>query len=119
LDATKFLFEVKMKNQKEIIIPLLFSLVSISATAGFWDGNKLLSDINSETYSGKALALGYVIGVHDSFDTWLFCTPENSSQGQLRDVVKKYIENNPAIRHKSADTLIVNALQQSFPCPKK
>jgi hypothetical protein len=114
-----YLFEVKMENQKKFLIALFFSLVSISAAAGFWDGNKLLSDINSETYSGKALALGYVIGVHDSFDTLLFCTPENSSQGQLRDVVKKYLENNPASRHKSADVLIVNALQQNFPCPKK
>ncbi len=114
-----FLFGVKMKNQKKFLIALFFSLVSISTAAGFLDGNKLLSDMNSETYSGKAIALGYVIGVHDSFDTLLFCTPENASQGQMRDVVKKYIENNPSSRHKSADILIVNALKQDFPCPKK
>jgi len=46
-----------------------------------------------------------------------YCIPGSVSQGQLRDIVVKFLEGDPAHRHMDAGTLIAVALKQAFPCP--
>jgi hypothetical protein len=62
---------------------------------------------------------GYVTGVHDSLNGMLFCTPKNVSVGQMKAVVAKYMSENPVEWNRRADWLVVNALKNGFPCPKK
>jgi alanine-alpha-ketoisovalerate/valine-pyruvate aminotransferase len=38
---------------------------------------------------------------------------------QAVDIVKKYINENPAQLHKSADTIVTMAIAKDFPCKKK
>ncbi len=45
-----------------------------------------------------------------------FCLPENSTKGQVKDIVKRYLSEQPEKRHGIAWYLISVALQEAFPC---
>ena len=45
--------------------------------------------------------------------------PRNITAGQAQDVVKRYLENNPEKRHFSADSLVINAVAQVWPCANR
>jgi hypothetical protein len=96
---------------------LILLMVCGSAHAEFWDGNMMHSRFNGSTVE-QGLALGYVIGVTDATQNALHCAPENVTAGQVRDMVKNYLENTPAVRHFSADSLVVRVLKASWPCAK-
>jgi hypothetical protein len=68
-----------------------------------------------------AKGVGYVMGVHDALNGrtsagYCFQSPKNVTSGQLSDVVLKYLEDNPQLRHYSGNSLVSAALAQSFPC---
>ena len=102
---------------KKYIAGLL--LVSASAHAGFLSGNTLLQHINNNEHLWQSYANGYIVGVHDMGDTILFCTPPTITVGQTKDIVRIYLEINPTLRHLSAESLVVNALKQAYPCAKR
>ncbi len=99
---------------KKLIVGLLF--VPCMASAEFLDGNGLLSRMNDSESIPRMVALGYVQGVADVYARVKVCAPQNVTAGQARDVVKQYLELNPERRHYSADSLVVNALAQVWPC---
>ena len=102
---------------KKLILVLV--LVAGTAQAGtFWDGNKLYSKLRGETME-QMQALGYVMGVSDAEDTATICSPNTVTSGQMFDIVKQYLENNPAVRHFPADTLVKVVLGRVWPCEKK
>lgn len=88
------------------------------AHAEFWTGNMLLQRINSSEAYERGTALGYILGVSDTGQNATHCSGSQVTAGQTRDVVKQYLEQNPAIRDFSADFLATVALGQAFPCPK-
>ena len=100
---------------KRIII--LAALACGAAHAEFYSGNDLWERLNG-TEGQKYLALGYVAGVSDALNNRVICMP-SATMGQTRDIVKQYLENNPSLRHYSADSLIYNALAPVWPCSKK
>jgi hypothetical protein len=99
---------------KKIIATLLF--VPCMASAEFLDGNSLLSKMNDSDVIPRAVSLGYVQGVIDVFVRTQVCPPRNITAGQAQDVVKRYLENHPEKRHFSADSLVINAVAQVWPC---
>jgi hypothetical protein len=101
---------------KQLIVGLLF--VPCIASAEFMDGNGLLSRMNDSETVPRMVALGYVQGVADVFARVKICAPQNVTAGQARDVVKQYLEINPDRRHYSADSLVLNALAQVWPCAR-
>jgi hypothetical protein len=102
---------------KKTIVSLLF--IPGIACAEFLDGNGLLSRMNDSESIPKMVALGYVQGVADVYARVKVCAPQNVTAGQARDVVKQYLELNPERRHYSADSLVVNALSQVWPCANR
>lgn len=46
------------------------------------------------------------------------CSSDNVTGGQLRDVVKRYLEEHPERRHWAAANIVGEALEEAFPCPK-
>ena len=101
---------------KKLIAALL--MVPMVAQAGFVTGNDLLRRMKAEEAYERMYALGFVLGVHDSFDGESICSGQQVTAGQTRDVVKKYLEENPAQRDLSAYILVLVALAKAFPCPK-
>jgi len=90
--------------------------VSFNVQAEFYTGNDLLNKLNSDSTIDRALALGYIAGVSDYGTNVVNCLPKGITLGQLKDLVQAHLINNPASRHFSADSIITNLLQRTWPC---
>jgi hypothetical protein len=98
---------------------LALALMIGSAHAEFVDGNKLLSNMKDSSYYMQGHALGYIVGVADTGVGIIHCAPYNATAGQMHDMVKNYLENTPADRHLSGDTVINKVLKAVWPCAKR
>lgn len=98
---------------------VILALVPTMAHAGFLTGNELYSRMNSTDTSERIYALGYLVGVYDASEAVDHCSSGGVTAGQIRDVVKQYMDNNPSIRHFMADILVRVALGKAWPCAKK
>ena len=88
-------------------------------------GNGLLGLCRSSDNSREMLACySYLKG---TLDGWLtsentfrngpsFCIPEGVTLIQLRDILVRWLDENPERRHEEGSALIVNAIVRSFPC---
>lgn len=92
-------------------------LACTSAHAEFKDGNKLLADMNGSSMN-QMNALGYVTGVADTVMSITSCPPTTVTAGQIYDMAKQYLENNPAVRHQTADVIIGRMLRIVWPCSR-
>ena len=87
------------------------------AWLSFETGNQLYTDCQTKPPN---YCMGYIMGVIDSLIVFdYFCLPERATQGQLRDVVVKYLDEHPAERHQRGDGLVLTAIKMAFPCPAK
>jgi hypothetical protein len=88
--------------------------------AEFYSGNEIKSRCNEPKGSYlEAICFGYVSGVIDTNSGVFVCPPSSVTLQQAVDIVKKYINENPAQLHKSADTIVTMAIAKDFPCKKK
>ena len=100
---------------------LLSALLALPTQAQMFSGNKLMDAFNKSETSNIdwGFTRGYVAGVYDANANVSFCAPGNVSLGQVTDMTKNYLENNPAVRHLPADAIILYMLDKSWPCAKK
>ena len=91
----------------------------LSAHAEFQDGNKLYENMRSNNGYLQGAAMGYVIGVTDALHGITHCTPAGVTAGQIYDMVKQYLEENPSFRHFTGDFLINRVLNRAWPCETK
>lgn len=98
---------------KKLIAALL--MVPSIASAEFMSGNSLLRDLKGDALD-QMIALGYVMGVMDVFTNATVCPPNGVTAGQVQDIIKKHLEESPGTRHYSADSLIRNKLERTWPC---
>jgi len=90
-------------------------------TPGFETGNQLLEDCT------ESHCLGYIIGVSDTIAFLQsadllrtpYCLERHITQGQVEDVVTKYLQDHPADRHLAAASLVFHALTDALPCDNK
>jgi hypothetical protein len=102
---------------KKLLIVL--ALLSSSAHAEFFTGNNLHEKLNSTDTLDRIHGMGFVQGVFDVYVNVTFCPPSNVTAGQVRDMVKNYLTNSPAIRNYAAESIINLALKQAWPCEQK
>ena len=98
---------------KKILAAFLF--VPAMAQAEFVTGNTLYKDMQGDAID-QMMALGYVLGAADSAINVTVCTPPGIKAGQVYDIIKNFLEANPAIRHYSADIIIKTRLEALWPC---
>lgn len=121
---------------KTILISVLgsfFIFISSIANADTLSGNNLLEMMQSKEWADKKGALFYILGVMNAkeiqaykdnlrvakdskLDEPPFCVPETSNNGQIFDIVKKYLLDNPAVRHEPALPIVQIALEKAFHC---
>lgn len=101
---------------KKLLVALL--MIPALAQAAFLSGNELLTKINGDTYD-RLHAIGYIQGAVDAYSGIMFCPPANVTAGQITDMIKNYLNNTPAIRHRAADVIVADALQPVWPCKNK
>jgi hypothetical protein len=108
--------------------------LSQAVAAFFENGNSLLEYCSAAEADDLremkfASCYGYIIGAIDMMEVTndarrgakpplkpLFCLPTNVTRGQLVDTVKKYLTDNPAHRHYSAAGIVLQAIDEAFPC---
>lgn len=98
---------------------LAIALGATAAHAEFLDGNALLQRIQSTNATDSAIAVGYVIGVHDATRGSKHCSPDGISSGQVRDMVLRSLLAVPEKRHLTADLIIAATLGVEWPCAAK
>ena len=89
---------------------------------GYYDGNTLLDLCRRD----DNLCIAYVVGATDgqlsavvgTGRTRPYCIPMDSTSGQVKDVVVKFLNDHPEERHLLGSVLIAEALSQAWPsCP--
>jgi hypothetical protein len=95
-----------------ILILAFFSASAFAQTKQ--DGNAFLKEITGNDMV-QMYALGYVFGMSELIP----CISGEITNGQLVDVVKKYLEQNPETRHLHRSTLVFRALSGAFPCKQE
>lgn len=96
------------------------ALLATPVRANFVDGN----DLHEQCRTRSASALNYILGVHDTQQTVaglgkqekLICPWGRVSSGHVVDAVCKYLQNNPAQRHRSGASIVLKVLGEAFPC---
>ena len=101
---------------KKLLAALL--MVPCIAHAEFLNGNQLYQRMTSTDTGDKFYALGYVVGAYDMGVHVFFCpkTESGITAGQVQDIVKQYMADNPGLRQQSADRMVRDALKRVWPC---
>lgn len=127
--------------------PLIFALATtlVMGTSGAtesivtWvDGNRLhvdcLEALRLETERTRdawaaGSCVGYITGVVEALQAASVyggslsgrraCIPASVTPRQTRDVVMRFLQQNPEKRHKIALDLVVEAIDKAFPCPPR
>jgi MFS-type transporter involved in bile tolerance (Atg22 family) len=102
---------------KKLIV--LAAMLAGTAHAQFVDGNSLLERMRDESPVKRMVALGYVLGVLDSFLGSDICPPDNVQAGQASAVVKQWLEINPDKRHLTASAIVFVSLRNAWPCKQE
>lgn len=100
----------------------LLAALAGTAHAEFFDGNRLLNRLQGEERRDAAdflQGLGYVTGVSDALRGVVHCPPDNITAGQISDMVKQYLVNNPEVRHQTGDRIVGFVLKRAWPCAER
>jgi hypothetical protein len=105
-------------------------LCSLTASADFWNGRKLLGYLEmDETITARGnratpeegfnsgLGVGYVVGIYDVINNSAACAPPSTTVAQLVTVVYAHLRTLTARQlDESADILVADGLRRAFPC---
>jgi len=97
---------------------LLFAVLFFASTAHATNGNFLLSSIESEVWTQKGFAIGYIGGIFDATKGKIHCAPAEVTYGQARDLIHQVLKQVPEHRHLSAEFIITTSLAATYPCGK-
>jgi hypothetical protein len=91
----------------------------------FLSGDTLFERCTRGDETGDDFCIGYVAGSVDMLISLQrqgppgakqACMPQGVTLGQVRDVVIKYLSDEPQFRKLDAAALVITALEQAFPC---
>ena len=72
-------------------------------------------DIPANTADG--MCVGYVVGIMSLMEYInVLCLPVKATHAQAALVVQKYLSDHPEKLHLDAEGLVIDALQEAFPC---
>jgi hypothetical protein len=100
---------------KKYLIGLSVGLFTVIANAQFIS-NKALIEADDNGNQGQAFAIGYVLGVVDSFDGTMFCTPEGIKSGELKSIIVDALRKFPEMGKQTAADSVIAGFSAAFPC---
>lgn len=108
---------MKVDLMRALIAALLFCPNVANAT--FNDGNELLEACQQSASFSNGFASGVIDTLLISSPRInLICPPIGVTVGQAKDVMCKFLESNPAIRHQAGASLAWQAFYEVWPCPR-
>jgi hypothetical protein len=110
-----------MAVKSVFVAGLLLAAASLPARAGFVDGNKLHQDCSSMLNVLDSSCAAYVSAVADTLEQAPVarrraCLPAGAKLSQAVDVVKRWLADNPQLRHLPGPEVVATALERAFPC---
>ncbi len=119
------------KAKSAWLLLLLSSHLAVHATdeLAYFDGHKLnelfVADdmakrgtASSRGGLNSAMAMGFIIGVHDVHQGTLVCAPADLKAGDLIEIVRKHLNSVSGKWNQSAHRLVTEALTSVFPCKR-
>lgn len=116
----------------KFLFPMVFIAIAQSTFAqeGFIPGNELHSWCVSKSATDEAACATFILGTLEGATiewgrlnpgardstTGPFCLPKGVVRGQAIDVVKAYLNEQPALRHFPASSLALTSVGRAFPC---
>jgi len=114
---------------------IAFFLLICSFSASAMTGNELLALVTSSDMDKKFQGIRYIEGYRDAVITSKYfeeelakemkrapnlhthaCIPQGVKNGQILDVVKLHLQNNPSFRHEDAAAQVHLSLITAWPC---
>src|SRR5688500_17634980 len=89
----------------------LLDLANRSGHCKAWPSSKA-GDAMTVFRAGNCV--GYVWGVAGALDGSSFCLSKGVQQRQVIDVVKRWLDDHPEVRHFAASCLVAEALKEKF-----
>jgi len=75
------------------------------------------SYVEKPASTADGMCIGYVVGILSVMEYInALCLPDKSTHSQATLVVQKYLSDHPEKLHLNADGLVIDALQEAFPC---
>ncbi|MEK1887339.1 MAG: Rap1a/Tai family immunity protein [Phyllobacterium sp.] len=106
-----------------LLIAAMVAASILPGNAAYYSGNEIMTKCDDELAFNKGFCLGYFAAVADSWSNSRLvggppeCLSAAVTVGQIRDVVVKFLRDNPARRHEDTNGLEVRALYLAF-CPQ-
>lgn len=89
--------------------------------ANFYSGNQLLDYCTRPDITPEHFCLGFIAGISDAITAYTAsevptCIPDSATPTQIKDIVVRFLQNEPTNRDRPAVSLILIALAVAFPC---
>lgn len=89
--------------------------------ANFYSGNQLLDYCTHKDTRPEHFCLGFIAGISDAIIAYTSsevptCIPDGATPNQIKDIVVRFLEEEPGTRDRAAVSLILVALAVEFPC---
>lgn len=104
--------------KKLLLTALILASPVVQAQAEFETAQSLYTQLYGNS-NDRLVAMGYIVGIHDALSGISICSPDSITKGQVRDLVKLYLDNNPRMRangNELASKVVGQALSQVWPC---
>lgn len=98
----------------------MMALLLLLSAAAPDSGNAMLESCQDHGTFSQGLCLGTITGLLDGLSfspNRYICLPAGTTNGQVRDVVVRYMETHPEERHLRFSMLAFIALVRAFGCP--
>ena len=111
-----------MRRAHYATLAIVLSLCGAGSEAKVRDGNQLLAQCTATIGAPMNFCFGYIDAVFDlllennGIDGFTACVSSELDDPQLRNLVVKFLKDNPDLRRLGAPNLIARALAASFPC---
>ena len=102
----------------------MFGFLSLAspAIANFDTGNAVLEKCTSQNPFAEGVCIGLISGYFEGMQMSYTCSkvsPNMTTRKQVKDVVVKYLKDNPADRHLAGIALAYRAFYVAFDCKPK
>lgn len=110
-------------------VTLFLAWAAAAPAATNYTGNEMLDDLRSRVPARELNAHRYIQGVVDMeviergaekrrpYSHKYACVPADVTAGQVLDLVRIELEQNPASRHHGAVFFVLGGLLKAYPCP--
>jgi hypothetical protein len=103
-------------------LAIVLSLSNAGSQAKMRDGDQLLRQCTATIGAHVNFCFGYIDAIVDllvennGIDGFNACISTELDDPELRNIVVKFLKDNPDLRHLGAPDLIARALAAAFPC---